>query len=155
MALQKSHQRLQETLDELRSTQQQVIQQERLRALGEMASGVGHDLNNTLTPVLGYADLLMNLPGLPDDVRGFATWIRKGADDAARVVARLREFYRPSGPSDKLHVLQLGTLLRDVVELTRPKWRDAPTGKAEPSNWMYGWRTHHWCWGSDQKSARS
>ena len=50
---------LEKALDELKTTQHQVIQQERLRALGEMASGVAHDFNNALTPILGYSELLL------------------------------------------------------------------------------------------------
>lgn len=125
-ALRESHRRLEETLDELQATQEQLIQQERLRALGEMASGVAHDLNNTLTPVLGYSDVLVNSSGLPGDVQERLELIRTGALDAARVVARLREFYRPSDPADEGETLQLATVLREVVELTRPKWRDEP-----------------------------
>ncbi|NQT12290.1 MAG: response regulator, partial [Planctomycetes bacterium] len=125
-ALRQSHQRLEETLHELRATQEQVIQQERLSALGEMASGVAHDLNNTLTPVVGYSDVLVNGPRLPGDVQERLELIRTGALDAARVVARLREFYRPSNPADKHETLRLAALLREVVELTRPKWRDGP-----------------------------
>ncbi|MBM3240466.1 hypothetical protein FJZ31_29635 [Candidatus Poribacteria bacterium] len=55
--LKKSNRRLELALAELRTTQQQIIQQERLHALGEMASGIAHDFNNTLTPILGYSDV--------------------------------------------------------------------------------------------------
>ena len=47
----------QKAYDELRRTQQAVVQQERLRALGQMSSGVAHDINNALCPIGAYADL--------------------------------------------------------------------------------------------------
>ncbi|NQT11304.1 MAG: PAS domain S-box protein, partial [Planctomycetes bacterium] len=122
--LRESQRRLQESLDELRTTQEQVVQQERLRALGEMASGVGHDLNNSLSPVLGYSEMLLEDTSLPGSVREFLKWIRNGARDAATVVARLREFYRPSGPGESRRPVELAALLEEVVQLTRPKWRD-------------------------------
>ena len=57
---------LQRAYDELRRTQQAVVQQERLRALGQMSSGIAHDINNALSPVVAYSELLINtLPDLP------------------------------------------------------------------------------------------
>ena len=50
---------LEETLTQLRSTQERVVRQERLSALGMMAGGIAHDFNNALTMVLGYTELLL------------------------------------------------------------------------------------------------
>ena len=63
-ALQRSHRQLEATLAELKTTQQQVLQQERLRAMGQMASGIAHDFNNSLSPIVGFAELLMRQPDL-------------------------------------------------------------------------------------------
>ena len=52
------HSELENAYNELRQTQQTVMQQERLKALGQMASGIAHDINNALSPVVGFADLL-------------------------------------------------------------------------------------------------
>src|SRR5207237_5535185 len=49
---------LQKALTDLKTAQQQMIQQERLRALGQMASGIAHDFNNALVPILGFCELL-------------------------------------------------------------------------------------------------
>jgi len=48
-ALQQSHRMLEDTLAQLKTTQEQVLQQERLRAMGQMASGIAHDFNNSLS----------------------------------------------------------------------------------------------------------
>lgn len=113
--------RLQDALDKVQRTQAQVIQQERLRALGQMASGIAHDLNNTLSPVLAYAELLASAEDLPENLRAFSRHIETAGRDAAVVVDRLREFYRP-GNADHLHeVLNLSRLMRQIPELTRPK----------------------------------
>jgi len=53
---------LERALAELRDTQRQVIQQERLRALGQMASGVAHDFNNALAKIVGFNELLLTSP---------------------------------------------------------------------------------------------
>ena len=122
--LQASKGELEEALHELQQTQEQVVQQERLRALGEMASGIAHDLNNSLSPVLGYAELVTSLPNLPDDVREWLDCITVGARDAAAVVERLKWFYRKEPAGAIGDAVNLGALLRQIVELTRPKWRD-------------------------------
>jgi C4-dicarboxylate-specific signal transduction histidine kinase len=51
------HTQLQRAYDELRQTQIAIMQEERLRALGQMASGIAHDINNALCPIVVYADL--------------------------------------------------------------------------------------------------
>src|SRR5205814_8865792 len=65
--LRASNRELAKALDELKATQQQVIQQERLSAIGQMASGIAHDFNNNLTPILGFADLLLQSDKLLDN----------------------------------------------------------------------------------------
>jgi signal transduction histidine kinase len=117
---------LEAALRELRATQQQVIQQERLRALGEMASGIAHDFNNTLTPILGFTDLLLERPEILKDTgeaKRFLDLLRTSAKDAASIVRRLREFYRPLETNDEIAPVDLTTLVTQVVSLTEPKWR--------------------------------
>ncbi|HLH71851.1 MAG TPA: phosphatase RsbU N-terminal domain-containing protein, partial [Chloroflexota bacterium] len=53
------YQEAQEALAKLQATQQQIIQQERLRALGEMASGIAHDFNNALAQIIGFIEILL------------------------------------------------------------------------------------------------
>src|SRR5215469_14893809 len=70
--------------EELRRTQEVVVQQERLRALGQMASGVAHDINNALTPIVGYAQLLGDTSGnIPENWRRGLTTIKKSGEDIA------------------------------------------------------------------------
>jgi signal transduction histidine kinase len=78
-------------------SRQQVIQQERLRALGEMASGVAHDFNNALAPIVGFSNLLLRRPADLDDRKKLTRYlelIHTAGQDASHVVRRLREFYR-------------------------------------------------------------
>ena len=90
------HKDLENAYNELRQTQQTVMQQERLKALGQMASGIAHDVNNALSPVVGFADLLMNGEhSLSANGKKYLKYIRTAGEDIAHIVARLREFYRP------------------------------------------------------------
>jgi signal transduction histidine kinase/ActR/RegA family two-component response regulator len=111
--------------EELRRTQEVVVQQERLRALGQMASGVAHDVNNALTPIVGYSDLLMSVtPTLPEAAMRALNIIKKSGEDIARIVSRMREFYRRRDSNEQLSWVDINALVDEVIELTRPRWRD-------------------------------
>jgi PAS domain S-box-containing protein len=125
--LRESNQRLKDALDELADWQRQVVQQERLRALGEMASGVAHDFNNALMPVVGYTDMLLMSPELLDEKEKsleFLRHVRRAAEDAQGVVQRLREFYRRRDEDDALASIDLNQIIRDALSLTQPKWKE-------------------------------
>lgn len=112
---------------QLRRTQEQVSRQERLNALGQMASGIAHDFNNALVPIAGYTDLLLDRPDQLKDTQKALRCLRliqTGVRDAASVVSRLREFYRRRKDSEKFQRVELNSLVEQVVDLTRPKWRD-------------------------------
>ncbi len=126
-ALWESNRRLHEALAELQQAQRQVIQQERLRALGQMASGVAHDFNNALMPMLGFADLLLERPETLDDkvkATKYLGLIRTAAQDGAKVVSRLREFYRQRQESEEWTPTRLNELVAQAISLTQPKWKD-------------------------------
>lgn len=117
---------LERTLEELKATQQQVIQQERLSALGQMAAGIAHDFNNTLMPILGFADVLLYNDSMLEDkaeARRCLEMLRTSAKDASSVVSRLREFYRPADTDDEFPIVDLAKIAEQAVALTEPKWR--------------------------------
>ena len=116
---------VQKAYDELRRTQQVVVQQERLRALGQMASGVAHDVNNALSPIVAYSELLLTtVPDLSENARHYLETINKSGDDIAHIVARMREFYRRRSDSEPLTKVNLNLIIEEAIELTRPRWRD-------------------------------
>ena len=117
--------KLEASIAELRMAQDQLIQQERIRALGQMACGVAHDLNNSLSPVLGYVELLSNDSRLPKDVREKLAHIYAGAGDATAVVERLQQFYRQEENVFYTEDVKLKELIEQIPALTQPKWRDA------------------------------
>ena len=126
-ALIQTNQRLAEALQELRETQQQIIQQERLHALGRMASGIAHDFNNALAPILGFSELLLIRPEMLEDrerTRSYLQMINTAAKDSATVVGRLREFYRYREEAESALPVVLNDLVQQVILLTQPKWKD-------------------------------
>jgi len=121
------HASLQHAYDDLRQTQQSVMRQERLRALGEMASGIAHDINNAITPIGLYAEsLLERETNLSERGREQLQTISLAIDDVAATVARMREFYRRRETRAELQPVELNEIVRHVVELTRARWHDMP-----------------------------
>jgi signal transduction histidine kinase/CheY-like chemotaxis protein/uncharacterized membrane protein affecting hemolysin expression len=121
------HGALQRAYDDLRQSQQAVMQQERLRALGQMASGIAHDINNAISPVALYTEMLLERePNLSERARGCLVTIQGAIEDVADTVARMREFYRPREPQLVLARVSLNRTIEHVVELTRARWSDLP-----------------------------
>lgn len=107
---------------EVRRTQQRVTESERLRSLGEMASGVAHDFNNLLAVILGRCELLLR-GGSPETDTHLAI-VKRAALDGAEMVKRLQAF---SGVTRAVpeEATDLAAIMRDVVEFSRPRWKDA------------------------------
>jgi PAS domain S-box-containing protein len=116
---------LQQAYEELRQTQQAVMQQERLRALGQMASGIAHDINNAISPVALYTEMLLGgEPNLSDRAREYIKTIEHAIDDVAATVARMREVYRQREPQLELAPVDLNQAVQQVLHLTRARWSD-------------------------------
>ena len=130
--LRETNERLRQVLDKLEQTQWQIIQQERLRAFGQMASGIAHDFNNALSQILGFTELLLNRPenlADKDKTVRYLELMRTAASDAAEVVRRMREFYRPREEDERFSALDLAELVEESISLTQPRWRDEARGR--------------------------
>lgn len=124
-ALLAANARLEKALDEVRRGQEELIKQERLNALGQMITGIVHDFNNALLPVVGLSSYLLGDPEAladPSRLRADLEAIRGAASAAADVVRRLREFYRPDDEPVSSPV-RLGALVEQVIQLTEPSWK--------------------------------
>ena len=130
LALADEQQRLRNAHDALAASQKVRLEHERLKVIGQMASGIAHDINNAITPVTMYADeLLADAHDLSPDRRRRLETIRRAIGDVAATVSRLREFQRADRPADDPVAQQLVDLNRvvdEVVDLTRARWRDLP-----------------------------
>jgi PAS domain S-box-containing protein len=121
------HDALQHAYDDLRQTQGAVLQQERLRAIGQMASGIAHDINNAISPASLYVEgILERSTTLGARDREHLEIVRQAIDDVAETVGRLREFYRPRDVQPQHHRVDLKLMIQQVIELTRARWSDIP-----------------------------
>jgi GAF domain-containing protein/CheY-like chemotaxis protein len=107
---------------ELASAQDQLVRTEKLRALGEMASGVAHDFNNLLASILGRAQLLLRRVQDPQQ-RNWLQVIERSALDGAQTVRRLQEFTRIRRDAP-LVAVDLDQVVREALEITQSRWRE-------------------------------
>ncbi len=105
-----------------RMLEKQSIAAERLRALGQMAGGVAHDLNNTLAGILGPAELLL-LDEMPEERRQELSTIVAAAKRGSATVKRIQRFSQARTDMDR-QVFNLRELAGDVINTLRPRWRD-------------------------------
>ncbi len=114
-------QNLRKAMEDLKAAQEQLVRGETLRAVGELASGTAHHLNNILAVIGGRIELLLQAiqePSLRRSLEIAAQAVKKGAD----VVRRVREFSR-ARPVSKAGPVDLNQLAQEALELTRPRWQ--------------------------------
>src|SRR5208337_2353379 len=107
----------------LQQTQLQAMKNERLGALGEMASGIAHDINNSLSPAALFSRLLLERnEHLSPEAREYLTDIERSIQDVVHTVTRLRDFYRARETQLVAAPVQLNRVIEQVVDLTRARW---------------------------------
>jgi CheY-like chemotaxis protein len=95
-----------------------------------MASGIAHDINNALCPIVVYADLLLsNEKSLTESGLKNLQNIKTSGEDIAHIVSRMREFYRRRDDRDSHLPVNLNRIATQVIDLTRPRWRDIPQAR--------------------------
>ena len=118
-----------------RDARQPVPRTEKVRALGQMASGVAHDLNQSFALIAGYAELLeRDLAGPSPDprrLREYAAVMREAAIDGGEMARRLLSVSRVPAQGAAVPVAATA-LLRDVARLTVPRWREATRAAGHP-----------------------
>ncbi|MGE3271721.1 MAG: response regulator [Chloroflexota bacterium] len=123
-------------ITEERRHQRQTAQADKLRALGQLAGGVAHDLNQSLTLVIGYAELIREALQTPEsrDTAGTTEMLRliiQAAHDGGETVKRLLTFSR-APENSPAELVDVSTLLDDVAKLTAPRWRDDTQAEGRP-----------------------
>jgi signal transduction histidine kinase len=103
------------SIENLRRLQAQIVQSEKLVSLGQLAAGAAHEINNPLTAILGFSDLLADDPTLPEKARSTAGKIRDQARRTKTLVGNLLSFARQV-PSERT-LLDINTVVANAVQL--------------------------------------
>jgi signal transduction histidine kinase/CheY-like chemotaxis protein len=119
-------QKLQQAYRSLKATQDQLVFSERIQAVGQMAAGVVHDINNALSVILARAEFMSaqfespqpDLEVLRSDLETIIKTCLQGAETVKRV-----QNYTRARQDDEPSIVDLNAAVRDAVELTRPKWQ--------------------------------
>jgi PAS domain S-box-containing protein len=109
-------------ITEQKEERERAARADKLRALGQLASGVAHDFNNSLAAILGRAQLLRRQVHDPGLVRNLDI-IQTAAEDAAATVRRIQTFARKSAVKEFERV-DVASLLNDAIEITRTRWQN-------------------------------
>lgn len=118
---------LKNAYEQLQEAQERIVQTEKLRALGEMSSGVVHDFNNILAAILGRIQIITGKLGkyATKSGRQFLTrnleLIEKAATDGSHILTRIGEFTKKN-PTEKFTELYVDQIIGDAIELVRPRW---------------------------------
>jgi signal transduction histidine kinase len=107
--------RAEQSVENLQRLQAQMVQTEKLVSLGQLAAGAAHEINNPLTAILGYSDLLADDASLPEKTRGVAAKIRDQARRTKTLVGNLLSFARQV-PAERT-LLDLNTVVNNAVQL--------------------------------------
>ena len=100
---------------------EQEIHAQKMAALGELSFGVAHNVNNTLTGILGRAQLILRNSNDETKIKAGLELIIKSAEDGAHIIRRIQDFARQR-PSREFETISIADLLRDACEMTRPRW---------------------------------
>lgn len=112
--LQRSISELETTVEKLKTTQAQLVQSEKLSAIGEFVAGVAHELNNPLTSVIGFTELLKN-SDVNDQTRASLKHISSSAERCQKIVKSLLSFARQHAPERK--AVNLNSIVDAVTEI--------------------------------------
>jgi signal transduction histidine kinase len=108
-----------ESFDNLKRLQAQILQSEKLASIGQLVGGAAHELNNPITAMLGYSDLLLSTPLTPEQAplaAKIGQYVRRTKSLVASLISFARQAPSPKTPLD------LNTLARTAVKLTQPQW---------------------------------
>jgi len=119
-------QSLKEAYEDLRRTHQAIVRHEKLRVLGQLASGLAHDINNALSPAALYVAILQRDGRQSEAALGYLSIVQCAIEGVAQTVTRMKETSTEFRPHAQIRRVDLNQVIRAVIALTRARWSAAP-----------------------------
>lgn len=127
----KLYSELEQSYAQLSQALEHMSQQRRMEAMGQLASGITHDINNALVPILLYTESLLSSPDVNTEKQHrYLQAIQNAAQDIEHVATRMRAFYRKSDAGE-LNEIMVCKLFDEVIDLTYPLWESAANKKGK------------------------
>lgn len=111
-------------ISERKKAENAIIESQRLSAIGEMASAVAHDFNNSLQIIFGNLDVVLLDKNIPPQIKNYLETIKTSATDASARVQLLQRFSGKKPSSTRYQKVDLNKIVKDVVTQSRPLWKD-------------------------------
>jgi two-component system cell cycle sensor histidine kinase/response regulator CckA len=118
-------------ITERKLAQERAARSDKLRALGELAAGVAHNLNNSLTVIQGRAQLLLMRSNAEEGNKKSLEVITQAVSDCSQTLRRLLDFSRRDSTRHSVPV-DLSELITSSFEIARPKWQSESTSRTGP-----------------------
>ena len=115
--------------EEHEKLQKQLLQAQKMEAIGRLAGGIAHDFNNILTPIIGYSELIMIDNELPDKHKEYITEIKKSAERASSLTKQLLIFSRKQAQS--FEILNVNEVIKNMEKLFRRLINETVTLKTD------------------------
>ncbi len=147
------YEKLKTAYNQLQEAQDQAIQTEKLRALGEMSSGVVHDFNNILAAILGRVQLMLKKMGDVNDDQWHEFFdknlsvIETAVQDGSSILSRISEFTKIK-PTENFENIKLDQIISDAMELTKPLWHNQSLALGKKIDLSLGKVENLWVMGS-------
>ena len=114
---------LENALDQLKLTQHEIMKNERLHLLGQVAAGIAHDLNNVLAPILAYTDSMLSFPNLFCDkakITDTLFKIKTAVSDGIAIIHRIKMFYKTKQMEEPISTIDANQLIQEILDFIEP-----------------------------------
>ena len=118
---------LENALNQLKLTQHEIMKNERLHLLGQVAAGIAHDLNNILTPILAYTESMLSFPSLfcdKEKITDTLLKIKTAVHDGVTIINRIKMFYKSKQMEEPISTIDTQQMITETLDFIEPVFKN-------------------------------